>query len=156
MDISLTSHDRPWSVDEISYKNLGLGGPRFGDIGTWSSCQKNLFSTISYLCEHFIWHIVPVMALARFRIVTHSYAASFSRKLILRETNNIFYLVRNNLLQKTVYIFWKIFKNEGYLTVNNFFNYAYFSSYCPFFSRWPKCQDKSSIILRMKRAFEMK
>ena len=37
--------------------------------------KKNLFSTISYLFQNVIWHIVALTALARFRIVTHSYAA---------------------------------------------------------------------------------
>ena len=35
-------------------------------------------------------HMVAVIALGRFRIVTNSYAASFSRNVILYETNNIF------------------------------------------------------------------
>ena len=42
-----------------------------------------------------MYNIVAAMALERFRIVTHSYAASFSRKIILCETNNIFYSQEN-------------------------------------------------------------
>ena len=92
LPISLASHGSPWGLDYFSYKNLRGGGSRFRDIDTWSSCQKNLFSTISCLCQNFIWHIVALMALARSSIVTHNYAASFSIKLVLCETNNIFYL----------------------------------------------------------------
>ena len=47
-----------------------------------SSCQQNLLSTISYLSQNFTWYIVPAIALARFRIVTRSYTASFSIKFI--------------------------------------------------------------------------
>ena len=39
-------------------------------------------------------------ALARFRIVKHCYAASFLRKTILCETNNIFYNLGNQKLDK--------------------------------------------------------
>ena len=38
-----------------------------------------------------IRQIVATNALARFRIVTYCYAASFSRKTILCKTNNVFY-----------------------------------------------------------------
>ena len=130
LPISLASCDRPWSLDDFSYKNLGGGETRFHVIGTWSSCQKNLFSTISYMHQNFIWHIAAVMALARFRIVTHSYTASFSIKFILCETNNIFDLVKHNFFHKNVNVSWKFTENEGYLTVNIFRNYVYVSSYC--------------------------
>ena len=41
-------------------------------------------------------------ALARFRMVTHCYAASFLRKTILCKTNNIFYSLGNQKLDKTI------------------------------------------------------
>ena len=37
-----------------------------------------------------MYHIKPVITLERFRIVTYSYAASFSIKTCLDKTNNIF------------------------------------------------------------------
>ena len=72
-------HLSPWSENRVKPRR----GPPFWDIDTWSSCQKNFFSTISYMCQNFIWHIVALAALAHFRIVTHSYAASFSLELVL-------------------------------------------------------------------------
>ena len=110
-------------------KHGGGGGPRFQDIGTWSSCQKNLFSTIWHLCQKVLWHIVALRALARFRIVTHSNAASFSRKLVLCETNNIFYSREYQVWHKDDNRFWKIIKNKGDVTQDSFPNFAYVSSY---------------------------
>ena len=40
-------------------------------------------------------YTVAANALACFRIVTHCYAASFSRETILSETNNFFYSTGN-------------------------------------------------------------
>ena len=71
---------------EFHIKGWGGGGPRFRDNGTWSSCHKNLFSTPWCLDKNFMLEIVDVIALERFRIVTHSNAASFSRKATLCET----------------------------------------------------------------------
>ena len=44
---------------------------------------------------------VATNALARFRIASHCYATSFSRKTILCETNNIFYSLGNQKVDKT-------------------------------------------------------
>ena len=72
-------------------KKLDRGAkPRFHAIDTWSSPQKNLILTLRYLCQNFRCHVVALIEVERFRIVTHCYAASFSWKLILCETNNIF------------------------------------------------------------------
>ena len=46
--------------------------------------------TISYLRQNFMWHMVALMTPVRSRIVTHSYAVSFSIKLILCKNNIIF------------------------------------------------------------------
>ena len=126
MDISLLWDDRPWGIDLFSHENLGgEGWPRFHVIGTWSSWQKNLFSTISYLpklymayctCDGTCWF-------------PHSYAASFSRKLILSETNNIFYSQRNCIWHKLNSIFWKYIKNKGEVTLDSFRNFARVNSY---------------------------
>ena len=73
--------------------------------------------------------MVAANALARFRIVTHCYAASFSRKTILCETNNIFYSLGNQIWHKTNDIFWKYIKNKDEVTLDSFRNFAYVSSY---------------------------
>ena len=54
LPIFLAPRDSPWGIDDFSYKNLRGGESPFWDIGTWSSCQKNLFSTIYHLCQNFI------------------------------------------------------------------------------------------------------
>ena len=45
--------------------------------------------------KNVIYWIVATNALARFRIVAHCYATSFSRKIILCQTNNIFYSIQS-------------------------------------------------------------
>ena len=107
----------------------GSGGPRFWDICTWSLHQKNLLLTPRYLHKNFMCHIVVVMVHARFRIVTHRYASSFSRKVILCETNNIFYSLGNCIWHTMDNIFWKCIKNKGEVTLHSFRNFAYVSSY---------------------------
>ena len=114
---------------EFHIKGWGGGGPRFRDNGTWSSCHKNLFSTPWCLDKNFMLEIVDVIALERFRIVTHSNAASFSRKATLCETNNIFYSREYQVWHKDDNRFWKVIKNKGDVTVGSFRNFAYVSSY---------------------------
>ena len=69
-------------------------------IKTWVG--EELVFMLLTLRVHAIFHNISVskqlfklavMTLAHFRIVTHSYAALFSRKTILCEISNIFYLV---------------------------------------------------------------
>ena len=114
---------------EFHIKSGGGGGPRFRDNDTWSSCHKNLFSTLWRLDKNFMSAIVDVIALERFRIVTHSNAASFSRKVILCETNNIFYSREYQVWHKDDNRFWKVIKNKGDVTQDSFRNFAYVSSY---------------------------
>ena len=78
---------KAWSKDEVSSRKLTEAEPRFRAIDTWSSPQKNLILTLRYLCQNFRCHVVAFIKVERFRIVTHCYAASFLRKLILCETN---------------------------------------------------------------------
>ena len=54
LPIFLAPRDSPWGIDDFSYKNLRGRESRFRDIGTWSSCQKNLFSTIWHLFQNVI------------------------------------------------------------------------------------------------------
>ena len=102
---------------------------RFHVIGTWSSWYKNLFSTMPYLHLKFIRHMVAVVTLSCFRMVTHSYAASFSLKIILNEANNFFFSQEYQLLEKVNDRFWKYIKNKGEVTLDTFPNFAYVSSY---------------------------
>ena len=53
--------------------------------------QKNVTFSWQELHEKVIHWIVAITALARFHIVMHSCAVSSPRKVILCETNNIFY-----------------------------------------------------------------
>ena len=55
-----------------------------------------------------------------FRIVAHCYAVSFSRKLILCETNNIFYSRWCWVWHKDNNKFWKFIKNEHEVTLESF------------------------------------
>ena len=139
MYITFTKHENPLFFHhycvghgadiEFHIKSGGGGGPRFRDNDTWSSCHKNLFSTLWRLDKNFMSDIVDVIALERFRIVTHSNATSFSRKVILCETNNIFYSQEYRVWHKDDNRFWKIFKNKGDVTGDSFRNFAYVSSY---------------------------
>ena len=81
------------------------------------------------LYEKIMHQFVATNDLARFRIVTHSYAASFSLKVILCETNNIFYSLGNCICHKSNSIFWMYSKNNGEVTLDSFRNFAYVSSY---------------------------
>ena len=114
---------------EFHIKSGGGGGPRFQDNDALSWHQKILFSTLWHLGKNFTCHIVDVIGLERFRIVTHSNAASFSRKVILCETNNIFYSREYQVWHKDDIRFWKSVKNKAEVTLDSFRNFAYVSSY---------------------------
>ena len=60
---------------------------------------------------------------------THSYAASFSLKVVLSETNIIFYSQGKCVWHKMNNIFWKYIKTKDELTLDSFWNFAYVSSY---------------------------
>ena len=64
-----------------------------------------------------------------FHIVTHCCAVSFSRKTILCETNNIFYSLGNQKLDKTNSWSLKYIGNKYEVTLDSFSNFAYVSSY---------------------------
>ena len=74
---------KAWSKDEVSSRKLTEAEPRFRAIDTWSSPQKNLILTLRYLCQNFRYYVVALIEVEHFRIVTHYYAASVLRKLIL-------------------------------------------------------------------------
>ena len=83
----------------------------------WQKVYKNVIN----------W-IVAANALARFRIVTHCYATSFSRKIILYETNNI-YSLGNQKWDKTNSWSLKYIESKYELRLDSFANFAYVSSY---------------------------
>ena len=56
--------------------------------------------------------MVAAMALSCFRMFTHSYAASFSLKIILNEANNFSFSQEYQLLEKVNDRFWKYIKNK--------------------------------------------
>ena len=95
----------------------------------WKVSHKNVTVKRQKLYGKVIHHILATNDVVPFRIVTHSYAASFSRKVLLCETNNIFYSLRNCVWHKMNNILWKYIKNKGEVTWDSFRNFAYLSSY---------------------------
>ena len=98
-------------------------------IYVWKVCHKNVTFNRQKLYEKVIRWIVATNALARFHIVTYSYAALFSRKINLCETKSIFYSLGNWVWQKMNDIFWMYIKNKDEVTLHSFRNIAYLSSY---------------------------
>ena len=47
--------------------------PRFHATDTWSSTQKNLILELRFVCQNFKRHIVAVIKVEPFRIVTHCF-----------------------------------------------------------------------------------
>ena len=88
--VSIVKLWRPSSQDKVLSTNLTEGEPHFCTVDTWSSPQNNLILTLRYLRQSFRCHVVALIEVERFCIVTHCYAASFLKKHILCETNTIF------------------------------------------------------------------
>ena len=59
-------------------------------INIYKGQRKNLFSTLRHMYKSSMYHLKPIIALERFCIVTHSYAASVSIKTHFYEANIIF------------------------------------------------------------------
>ena len=106
-----------WNLAFSSYDALKWGGHIF------------LFSTGQIFCQKYLYHIVAMISLKRFRIVTHCYAASFFFKKLFCKINNIFYSLENRIWDKTKQWFWKYIKNKDKVTLESFRNFAYVSSY---------------------------
>ena len=77
--------------------------------------KRNFLSAKLY--EKVIHSIVATNALGSFCIVTHRCTASFSQKIVLHETNNIFYSLENLVWHKVNVIFWKCKWNKGKVTI---------------------------------------
>ena len=106
----------------IFVENVKGGEPRFCAIDTWSWGHKNIIFTWWYLCQNVRCHFVALIETERFHIVTHCQAASFSRKLVLCQTNNIFYSQEYHVWHKDDNRFWKVIGNEGEATLDSFRN----------------------------------
>ena len=94
----------------------------------WNVYHKNWTFQRQKVYKNVINWIVASNALARFRIVTHCYASSFLRKIILYETNNIFYSLRNQKWDKINSWSLKYIENEYEVTSDSFANFAYVSN----------------------------
>ena len=92
MSYFIYSVGKTMGQDEVSSRNLTVAKPRFRLLTHEVHPRKTLLIfRLRHLYQNFRCHVVALIEVERFRIVTHCYAASFSRKLILSETNNIFY-----------------------------------------------------------------
>ena len=69
-----------------------------------------------------MYHVKAVNSLERFRIVTHSYAASFSIKSVLIKLTTFLDSVTKAIYLNLVVIYES--KNKGNVTFNIFLNYA--------------------------------
>ena len=83
-----------------------------------SASQKLNFLMAKGIKRKIYTKFVATNALARFRVFTHCYATSFSRKTILCETNNIFYNLGNQKWDKTNNWSWKYIKNKYKVTLD--------------------------------------
>ena len=78
----------------MGLQNLMFSG---GGEGGAAGSHKFLFSTGQIFCQKFLYHIVAMIVLKRFRIVIHCYTASFFIKTLFCKTNNIFYSLENQI-----------------------------------------------------------
>ena len=84
---------RTWGCGTLRCRVMVLstgGGGWGGRAG-----HKFLFSMGQIFCQILLCHIVAMISLKRFRIVTHYCAASFSIKTLFCKTDNIFYSLEN-------------------------------------------------------------
>ena len=83
---------------------MGLWKLTLPSYGTLQGGHTFLFSTEETFCQKLLYHIVAMMVLKRFRIVTHCYAASFFIKTLFCKTNNISTARKPNIRQKQIII----------------------------------------------------
>ena len=108
---------------------MRLWNHTFPSYGALKRGHAFLFPTGQIFCRKRLYHIVAMIVLKRFRLVTPCCAASFSIKAPFCKTNNIFYSLENQIWDKTKQWFWKYIKNKGKVTLESFPNFAYFSNY---------------------------
>ena len=80
---------------------MGLWNLAFPSYGALKRGHTLLFPTGQIFSQKLLYHIVAIIVLKRFRIVTHCCAASFSIKSSFCKTNNIFYSLENRIKDKT-------------------------------------------------------
>ena len=95
----------------------------------WKVHHKNWTFSWQKIYKNVVQWTVASNALAQFRIVTHCYATSFSRKIILYETNNILYSLGDQKWDETNSWSLKYIQNEYQVTLDSFVNFTYVSSY---------------------------
>ena len=93
--------DRETGGDSEKYKNMALKKLTFSNYGALKGVHTFLFSTGQTFCQKLLYHIVAMVVLKLFRIVTRCYAVSFSIKSLFCKTNNIFYNLENRIWDKT-------------------------------------------------------
>ena len=81
--------------------NMGLWNLTFPSYGTLKRGHTFLFSTRQIFCQKILYHVVAMVVLKRFRVVTHCCTASFSIKTFFGKTNNILYSLENRIWGKT-------------------------------------------------------
>ena len=107
---------------------MGLWNLTFPSYGALKRGHTFLFSTGQIFCQKLLYHIVVMIMLKRFCILTHCWASSFFIKTSFCKTY-IFYSLENRIWDKTKYWFWKYIKKKGKVTLESFRNLSYVSSY---------------------------
>ena len=113
-----------------------MGGEGGGGSGGWKASfsrywplkfmpEKFIFHNMTSVSKIFMAHGSPKSTCT----FLHSYAASLSIKLVLCETNNLFFSRKYYLWHKSSVIFWKVVKNNNEVRLDSFRNFAYVSSY---------------------------
>ena len=91
---------------------MGLWNLTFTSYGALKRGHTFLFSTGEIFCQKLLYHIVVMIVLKRFCILTHCWASSFFIKTSFCKTY-IFYSLENRIWDKTKYWFWKYIKKKG-------------------------------------------
>ena len=76
---------------------MGFWSLTFPSYGALKGGHIFLFSIEQIFCQKRLQHIVAMILLKRFRIVTHCRAALFSINTLFCKTNNIFYSLENRI-----------------------------------------------------------
>ena len=122
--------DRPWSLVDFSCKRWcwESGGWRTSFSRYWHLMfmpQKLIFHNMTSVSKLYMAYRSPGGAC----MFPHSYAAPFSKKVVLCETNNIFCSKEYWVWYKVNAIFRKYIKNKVKVTLDSFRNFVYVSSY---------------------------
>ena len=72
----------------------------------------------------FMYNFIPVIALERFHVRSHTYSASFWMKMSFHEANSIYHVQEMTKLYKNLSCFRKDITNKGLVTLDVFCNFA--------------------------------